>query len=144
MGARADLELLSRLRPLRASGRRPRPHAPHRKLRPPYLKLLRRAYGIEIWLVDGEWVRLHLDSNFAQATHGLLGNGYTPRNEIWIDSGTRRREWSLWQYHELVERRLMARGHGYDEAHRMATAAELRYRAHPRGLAAALRAERGC
>ena len=136
---------LPMLRLLRATGgSRPRPVRARRPgLKPPYLKLLRRAHGIEIWLVDGEWVRLHRAIDFAEGAHGLLGNGYIPRNQIWIDDQAEKRAQKFFTLHELRERGLMEAGHGYDEAHAAASALEVHYRAHPRGLSQALKLETG-
>jgi len=135
---------LPMLRLLRATGgSRPRPVRARRPgLKPPYLKLLRRAHGIEIWLVDGEWVRLHKSIDFAEGAHDLVAD-YIPRRQVWIDDQADLRARRFFTLHELRERGLMEAGHGYDEAHAAASALEVHYRAHPRGLAAALKQETG-
>lgn len=85
-------------------------------------------HGREIVLVDGTWVRNHLDSDFSQG-----GNGYrykfVPRGEIWIDAEIDPVEWPFIELHECEEAELMKRGHSYSRAHDRAKKIEDRARA---------------
>ncbi len=79
---------------------------------------------IAIWIVDGSYVRGHIDEEFTN-----FGQHYRfpfiPEDEFWIDHEAKQDETSFFIDHLLVEHRLMAKGKSYDEA---LVAADLRER----------------
>jgi hypothetical protein len=81
----------------------------------PYLKKVGDRGDLDIWIVDGPWIRLHRDIEFTN-----FGQHYrfpfVPVNELWIDRETREDERKFFIDHLLVEHRLMAAGTPYPEA----------------------------
>lgn len=81
----------------------------------------------EVWLVNGRAVR-----DLAYVDFTLGGHGYRyrfiPRGEIWIDDAVRPGERASVLHHEGIEVAHMAGGMLYEEAHRLASRAEQRYR----------------
>lgn len=85
------------------------------KLKPPYLKKVGQRGKITIWVVDGTYVRTHLDEEFTN-----YGQPYAfdciPKNELWLDDEASNDEQKFFIDHLLSEHRLMARGVPYDDA----------------------------
>jgi len=98
---------------------------PHSRL--PYIEKEGSRGRIAIWVVDGSWVRTHLDEEFTN-----YGQHYAfpfiPRDEFWIDRERVPDELKVFVDHLLVERRLMARGVPYDDALAAADSVERRER----------------
>lgn len=92
-----------------------------------YLQKLGRRRGLAIWLVDGAFIRQHIYPDFVYG-----GNDqrylFIPKGEIWIDSEVSVKEMEFTIAHEIKERKLMAKGLSYDEAHKKALQLELRLR----------------
>ncbi|HET7153145.1 MAG TPA: hypothetical protein VFJ29_05210 [Candidatus Kapabacteria bacterium] len=85
------------------------------KLKPPYLKKVGERGDITIWVVDGTYVRTHLDEEFTNyAQHG--GISCVPKNEFWLDKEAHEDEQKFFIDHLLVEHRLMEKGMEYDDA----------------------------
>jgi hypothetical protein len=126
--------------------RPPRRRAPVRRrprLKAPRLQLLGRRGPLRIYLVDSTAVR-KIYGDFTMGGHDLVYPDFVAPREVWIADELAGLERQLTTLHELHERRRMAHGMGYDEAHDLSTQLEQRYRhAGGRGLAAALRRERG-
>lgn len=89
--------------------------------------------NIEIFLVDGPYIRKNIDVNFIYGGHDLRYS-YIPKRQIWIDDSVERSELGFTVLHELYERVLMTLGYSYDEAHAEATEIEEQYRKNPKGL----------
>lgn len=114
-----------------------------RGLKSPRIRLLGTRGKLRIYLVNATAVRL-LSPDFTMGDHHEHNPTVLPKNEVWIASELGKFERDLTLYHELVERRLMLRGMPYGLAHDHATKVESAFRAAKgRGLAAALKAERG-
>ena len=98
-------------------------------LKEPYLKLWTSLCdgAMEVWIVDGKWIRENLEIDFTQGGNGEKYH-FVPRNEIWIDNGLNEDEILPTLLHELVEQRLMAGGLDYERAHDVSSAIELAYR----------------
>jgi len=113
-------------------------------LKAPRLRLLGTRGKLRIYEVDGLAVRKK-EIAYTMGGHDLVYPGLVPRNEVWIDNALGKLDQDYTTLHELHERRLMAtKGMDYDDAHEYANAIEQKYRkANGRGLAAALRLERG-
>jgi hypothetical protein len=84
-------------------------------LSPPYLTKIRRQDEVTIWVVDGVYVRTHLDEEFTN-----FGEHYAftciPDSEFWLDVEAQPDEQDFFIDHLFVEYRLMAKGVSYDEA----------------------------
>jgi hypothetical protein len=105
----------------RAAGERP---VGRRHLR---LRALGEERGRSIWLVDGRLVRTSLNLDFTLGGHHLRYR-FIPRREVWIDDAVAPGERAAILHHELVEIGHMLRGKRYDEAHALASRAEVRFR----------------
>lgn len=107
----------------------------HRKI--PYLRLLEGSFGVEVWRVDGHWIRDHLDVDFTNGAHHFTRR-YVPRAEIWLDRESADSacgdEWVFWALHQRIQRALMAAGEPYLRALSVAQRIELRERRITRGL----------
>ena len=85
-------------------------------------------HGLEMFLVNGEFLRNHVDSDFVQG-----GNperySWIPEGEIWIDETTPTEELPYVALHECDEANLMHSHHeGYEKAHDQAQRVEDKYR----------------
>lgn len=79
---------------------------------------------ITIWIVDGTYVRSHIDEEFTN--YGQHYNfAYIPKEEFWIDREGKPDELKFFVDHLLVEYRLMANGVPYDKALEEADKAEM-------------------
>ena len=96
-------------------------------LKPPYIRKLDDRGDLQVWVVDGSYIRGHIDEEFTN-----FGQHYSfpfiPLNELWIDQENGPGEQQFFIDHLLVERRLMAKGASYDRALVAADRAEQRER----------------
>jgi hypothetical protein len=83
--------------------------------KPPYVEKLEDRGEISIWLVDGAYIRGHIDEEFTTCGQHYHCH-YIPENEIWLEKALKKNEWRFCVDHMLVERRLMAQGTTYDDA----------------------------
>jgi hypothetical protein len=74
------------------------------------------VHGLQIVLVDGTYVRNHMDSDFSQGGNGYRYN-FIPKSEIWIDCQISEMEWPLIAFHECHEAELMKHGWSYSSSH---------------------------
>ena len=85
------------------------------RLKLPYIKKVDRRGEIHIFIVDGEYVRGHIDEEFSN-----FGQHYRfkfiPENEIWIDREADQNERAFFIDHAILEQRLMAGGMSYPRA----------------------------
>jgi hypothetical protein len=72
--------------------------------------------GISVWIVNGRLVRSVFDIDFTEGGHDYVYE-FVPENEIWIDDAIIEPERGYVLIHELHERRRMAKGITYNEAH---------------------------
>ncbi len=87
----------------------------NQQLKLPYLKKVATRGKITIWVVDGTYVRTHLDEEFTNyGQHYVFG--CIPKDEFWLDREAKEDEQKFFIDHLLVEHRLMAEGVPYDEA----------------------------
>ncbi len=94
------------------------------KLQAPYLENAGKRNGISIWIVDGVYVRSHIDIEFTN--YGQHYNfKFIPKNEFWIDKEESPDELEFFVAHLSIEHRLMAKGVSYDKALEAADKAEL-------------------
>ncbi len=83
--------------------------------KPPYLKHIGQRGKINIWVVDGMFVRTHIDEEFTNYGQHYAFK-FIPENEFWIDREGKPDETKFFIDHLLVEHRLMAKGVSYDDA----------------------------
>ncbi len=85
------------------------------KLKLPYLEKLDKRGNLQVWVVDGSYIRGHINEEFTN-----FGQHYSfpfiPENELWIDQETKNDERRFFIDHLLVEHRLMAKGVPYNKA----------------------------
>lgn len=84
-------------------------------LKPPYLRKADRRGDIDVWIVDGSFIRGHLDEEFTNFGQHYR-YPYIPENEFWLDEEADPDELAFFTDHLLVEHRLMAQGMPYDKA----------------------------
>ena len=84
-------------------------------LKPPYLRKLDTRGDIQVWIVDGSYIRGHMDEEFTNFGQHYR-YPYIPDNEFWIDEEAEHDEHIFFVDHLLVEHRLMAKGAPYNEA----------------------------
>ena len=91
---------------------------------PPYLEQVGKWGEITIWIVDGKYIRTHLDREFTN-----FGQHYVfdciPENEFWLDNEAKHDEQKFFIDHLLVEHRLMAKGASYESAREVANKMEM-------------------
>ncbi len=85
------------------------------KLNPPYLKNVGQRGKIAIWVVDGTYVRTHLDEEFSNFGQHFVFD-CIPENEFWLDREAKEDEQKFFIDHLLVEHTLMSKGVPYDDA----------------------------
>jgi hypothetical protein len=96
-------------------------------VKPPYVRQIGKRGDLKVWVVDGIYIRGHMDeefTNFGQHYRYC----YIPKDELWIDQATKQDETHFFVDHLLVEHRLMAKGMSYEEALVKADQAERRER----------------
>jgi hypothetical protein len=81
----------------------------------PYLRKDEKRGDLQVWVVDGAYVRGHIDeefTNFGQHYRYL----YIPEKELWIDQEAGHDERVFFIDHLMVEHSLMAKGIPYNKA----------------------------
>jgi hypothetical protein len=82
---------------------------------PPYLKEIETRGDYRVWLVDGAYVRGHIDEEFTNFGQHYR-YPYIPEKEFWIDREAEHDEHGFFIDHLLVEHDLMAKGAPYAKA----------------------------
>jgi hypothetical protein len=83
---------------------------------PPRVRILKRLPDVNVWLVDGKYVRDNIDLDFTEGGNGCRFE-FIPDSEIWIDDTLDQAEWNDTISHELLERYMMSKGDTYDTGH---------------------------
>lgn len=96
-------------------------------LKPAYIEKIDERGIIQIWLVDGAYIRTHVDEEFVNFGQHYR-YPYIPVNEFWIDLEAEHDEREFFIDHLLVEHRLMAGGMPYENALPRADQAERKER----------------
>ena len=94
-----------------------------KSIQPPYIKKVGQRGTIIIWVVDGTYVRTHLDEEFTNYGEHY-GFKCIPKNEFWLDKEAAEDEQQFFIDHLLVEYRLCEKGTSYDDALEAADKAE--------------------
>lgn len=84
-------------------------------LKPPYIEKLDDRGKFKIWIVDGAYIRGHVDEEFTNFGQHFR-YPYIPEDELWIDREAEHDEHAFFIDHLLVEHRLMEKGMSYDKA----------------------------
>ena len=84
-------------------------------LKPPYLLKDEVVGDLQSWIVDGSYIRGHIDEEFTNFGQHYR-YPYIPLHELWIDQEAEHDERRFFIEHLLVEHRLMAKGMPYDQA----------------------------
>jgi hypothetical protein len=92
-------------------------------LKPPYLRKDQMRGDIQIWIVDGAYIRGRMDEEFTNFGQHYR-YPYIPDKEFWIDQEAENNEKAFFIDHLLVEHELMAKGMAYDRAIEKADRAE--------------------
>ncbi len=98
-------------------------------LKRPRLRQLGRIAGLTIYLVDGLYVRNHLDIDFTCGGNSAIYPTYVPVGEIWLDDAAHVMDRMATTLHEMVELdQMLHHGKDYDHAHDMASSVEQVFR----------------
>jgi hypothetical protein len=93
----------------------------------PYIKRIDERGGMEIWLVDGEYIRGHINEEFTNfAAHSQFK--FIPENELWVDQAANTDDQAFYIDNMLTMHRLLAKGESYNDALKGAEAEERRER----------------
>ena len=85
--------------------------------------------GSKVFLVDGNWVKLHCSMDFVEGGNDMVYE-YVSAGQIWIDGDLDHTQIRYVALHEAVERRCMSElGMDYEHAHGMANEVERAVRA---------------
>jgi hypothetical protein len=93
----------------------------------PYVQQIGERGNFKIWVVDGSYIRGHIDEEFTNFGQHYRYS-YIPQDEFWIDHEAKHDETQFFIDHLLVEHRLMAKGTSYEEALAKADQAERKER----------------
>ncbi len=93
-------------------------------LKLPYLKKIGQRGKIIIWIVDGTYVRTHIDEEFTNCGQHYNFK-FIPKYEFWLDHEGKPDEQKFFIDHLLVEHRLMEKGVSYNDALEQADKVEL-------------------
>ena len=85
------------------------------KLKPPYMHMIDQRGDYKIWIVDGPYIRGHVDEEFTNFGQHYR-YPYIPDKEFWLDQEAEQDERRFFIEHLLVEHDLMAKGATYDDA----------------------------
>ncbi len=85
------------------------------KLKLPYLEKVDERGNLQVWVVDGSYIRGHINEEFTNFGQHYRFS-FIPKNELWIDQEAKNDERRFFIDHLLMEHRLMARGIPYDKA----------------------------
>ena len=96
-------------------------------MREPYLRKITCLGVSVVWLVDGKYVRDHLDQEFTNYGQHYRFE-FIPENEFWIDRERVPGEEFFYIEHMLVENELMSKGVSYEVAAAKADSDETRRR----------------
>jgi hypothetical protein len=84
-------------------------------LKPVYIEKLDERGNLQVWVVDGAYIRSRIDEEFTNFGQHYR-YPYIPVNELWIDREAEHEERQFFIDHLLVEYQLMAKGIPYEKA----------------------------
>ena len=83
--------------------------------RPPYIEKIDERGNPQVWIVDGSYIRGHIDVGFTNYGQHYQ-YPYIPLNELWIDYEAKTDERRFYIDHLLIEYKLMAESIPYEKA----------------------------
>ena len=95
--------------------------------KPPHIEKIDERDDLQIWVVDGTYIRGHVDEEFTNFGQHFR-YPYIPEHELWIDREGDPDERHFFIDHLLVERRLMKEGMPYEKALELADREERKER----------------
>lgn len=84
-------------------------------VKPPYIEKLEELGYLQVWIVDGIYIRNNIDEEFTNFGQHYR-YPYIPKDEFWIDHEAKHDEMQFFIDHLLVEHKLMAKGMPYEKA----------------------------
>lgn len=97
-------------------------------MKKPYIKKFSKISNFNVWIVDGKYIRTHIDEEFTNyGQHSQFK--FIPENEFWIDRERNPGEEKYYIESMLAINRLRAKGINYEEAIKKADSIEKRERA---------------
>src|SRR5512136_1874053 len=96
-------------------------------MKPAYIEKVDQRGDFEVWIVDGAYIRGHIDEEFTNFGQHYR-YPYIPKKEFWIDKEAEHDERAFFIEHLLAENDLMAKGASYGEALTQADRIERRER----------------
>ena len=84
-------------------------------LKPAYIRKVDQRGDIAVWIVDGSFIRGHVDEEFTNFGQHFR-YPYIPLKEFWIDQEAKQDEHEFFIEHLLAEFQLMQKGVPYDQA----------------------------
>jgi hypothetical protein len=85
----------------------------------PYIRMVRSISDIDVWLVNGEFVRKNVCEDFVNFDHHFH-LGFIPKNEFWIAKEAKHNETGFYVDRMLAERRMVEAGYSIQEARKKA------------------------
>jgi hypothetical protein len=98
-----------------------------KSLKPPYLQRDETRGDYQVWIVDGAYIRGHVDEEFTNFGQHYRYS-YIPKGGFWIDKEAAHDERTFFIDHLLIEHELMWKGASYDDALTQADLVERRER----------------
>jgi len=96
-------------------------------VKPPYIQKASARGDLQIWIVDGSYIRGHIDEEFTNFGQHCQFD-YIPENELWIDHSSNTGDQQFYIDNMLVMNRLTRKGVPYMKALEAAERAERRER----------------
>ena len=100
-----------------------------KQLKPPYISKIDEKGNLKIWIVDGSYIRAHIDEEFTNFGQHYRYT-YIPEDEFWLDQEAGDDERKFFTDHVLIEHRLMKDGKSYGDELYEADKAERNERRH--------------
>jgi hypothetical protein len=95
--------------------------------KPPYIEKLEERGNLQVWIVDGNYIRGHTDEEFTNFGQHCQ-YPYIPENELWIDHAANPDDFQFFVNNMLVMHRLIDKGVPYEKALAAAEQAERKER----------------
>jgi hypothetical protein len=124
VGLNAERRLREEVTGLDYRGGRPHKRIPGKVYDRHYVTLPDEKFPVEVWLVDGCWVRSLYKTDYTEGGHGYV-YPWCPKKEIWVEKVMDRAELPFIVAHEYTELRLMRdEDLDYDRAHEICSEVE--------------------
>ena len=104
--------------------------------KPPYIKLFKTINpNIQVWIVDGKYVRNNLTEDFTNfGQHFQDGLDVIPKNEIWLDKENVPDDWKFYIKNAYIQHKLGIKGKPYLDQYLAGMKAERKMRRNEKDL----------